>query len=598
MQKNINKGTPLSAGIGYGKCLLLEKQNISVFRMDLDSDQLEEEVQRFHTALEKTRIQLAGLKEQLTSRLGEGHGYIMDAQILMLEDQLLIGRTLEIIRNEKVNAEWALNETGSELANRFDSMKDKFWQERFSDVEDVIHRIQANLKQIDVHKVTEVDEEVIVFSYQLSPSDLVELNNAPVVGFVTEIGGKTSHTAIIARSLEMPAVTGMSDLISQVRSGQFVIVDGYEGIVILDPTPTQLREYQNKKRYYEEHSNLLISIKDRPAITKDGRKLIIQANIELPDDIDSAIKSGAQGIGIYRSEFLFLANPDSLPTEDQHFEVYKTLAERVYPHSAIVRTADLGAEKFTPAMAMGPNREPNPALGNRGIRFCLQKREMFKIQLRALLRASVFGRLKIMFPMISGLSELRQARTVLEEAKEELRLSKIDFNESISVGIMVEVPSAGLTADLLAQEVDFFSIGTNDLIQYLLAVDRNNDHLSYLYDPMHPTVIRLMKFIVDKAHEAGVKVGLCGEMASDPQYSLVLLGLGLDELSMNPVSIPLIKQIVRSVKYSDAREVFEHCLSLSTAQEINEYLLEKTNQFFPSGFFPSRGSILLKNDSL
>ena len=450
MQKNINKGTPLSAGIGFGKCLLLEKQSISVFRMDLDADQLEEEVQRFHSAIEKSRNQLAILKDQLTSRLGEGHGYIMDAQMLMLEDQLLLGSTLEIIQREKVNAEWALNETASELANRFDSMKDKFWQERFSDVEDVIHRIQANLTQINVHKVTEVDEEVIVFSYQLSPSDLVELNNAPVVGFVTELGGKTSHTAIIARSLEMPAVTGMNDLINQVRSGQFVIVDGYEGMVILDPTPTQLREYQNKKRYYEEHSNLLISIKDRPAITKDGRKLIIQANIELPDDIESAIKSGAQGIGIYRSEFLFLANPDALPTEEEHFQVYKTLAERVYPHSAIVRTADLGAEKFTPAMGMGPNREPNPALGNRGIRFCLQKREMFKIQLRALLRASVFGRLKIMFPMISGLSELRQARATLEEAKEELRLIKTDFNESISVGIMVEVPSAALTADLLA----------------------------------------------------------------------------------------------------------------------------------------------------
>jgi phosphotransferase system enzyme I (PtsI) len=595
MQKNINKGTPLSAGIGYGKCLLLEKQHISVFRMDLDADQVDEEIQRFHKALDKTRSQLALLKDQLSQRLGEGHSYIMDAQMLMLEDQLLLGSTLETIRKEKVNAEWALNETASELTSIFNNMKDKYWQERVSDVEDVIHRIQANLTQIDVHKVTEVDEEVIVFSYQLSPSDLVELNNAPVVGFVTELGGKTSHTAIIARSLEMPAVTGMSDLISQVRSGQFVIVDGYEGIVILDPTPTQLREYQNKKRYYEEHSNLLISIKDRPAITKDGRKLIIQANIELPDDIESAIKSGAQGIGIYRSEFLFLANPEALPTEDEHFEVYKTLAERVYPHSAIVRTADLGAEKFTPAMGMGVNREPNPALGNRGIRFCLQKREMFKIQLRALLRASVFGRLKIMFPMISGLSELRQARTILEEAKEELRVKKIDFNESISVGIMVEVPSAGLTADLLAQEVDFFSIGTNDLIQYLLAVDRNNDHLSYLYDPMHPTVIRLMKFIVDKAHEAGVKVGLCGEMASDPQYSMVLLGLGLDELSMNPVSIPLIKQIVRSVKYSDAREVFEHCLTLSTAQEINEYLLEKTNQFFPSGFFPSRGSAILQD---
>jgi phosphoenolpyruvate-protein phosphotransferase (PTS system enzyme I) len=453
----------------------------------------------------------------------------------------------------------------------------------------VINRVQANLAQINVHRVTEMDEDVIVLAYQLSPSDIVEMHESSLVGFVTEIGGKTSHTAIIARSLETPAITGIAELAS-IKSGQTIIVDGYEGLVIVEPTPTQIREYENKKRYYEEHANQLISIKDTPAITKDGRKLVIQANIELPEDLDSAIRSGAQGIGIYRSEFLYLSNPDALPTEDEHFAVYRVVAERVYPHSAIIRTADLGAEKFTPVMGM--HNEPNPALGLRGVRFCLKKREMFKTQLRALLRASTFGRLKIMFPMVSGLNELREAKSALEEAKEELRAMKVDFNENIAVGIMVEVPSAAMTADLLAGEVDFFSIGTNDLIQYLLAVDRNNDHLAYLYDPIHPGVIRIMKYVVDKAHEAGVKVGICGEMASDPQYLLILLGLGLDELSMNPVSIPLIKQMVRSLRYKDAREILEHCLTLSTAQEINEYLLEKTNQFFPSGFFASRGPML------
>lgn len=588
MKKNIFKGTALSPGIGIGKSLLLEKQLLPVFRLHLENEEVEAEIDRFNKALEKTRSQLSNLKDQLTAKIGEGHSYLMDVQMMMLKDDLLLANTTNTIRNEKVNAEWALNETASQLTNIFNNMKNEFFKERATDVEDVISRIQANLRQINVHKLTEVDEDAIVLAYQLTPSDIVEMNNTSVVGFVTELGGKTSHTAIIARSLETPAVTGIEEASKDIKSGQTLIVDGYEGIVIIDPTVTQLTEYENKKRYYEEHASLLISIKDRPAITKDGRKLVVQANIELPDELDTAIRSGAQGIGIYRSEFLYLSNPDALPTEEEHFSVYRTLAERVYPHSAIVRTADLGAEKFTPAMGM--QHEPNPALGIRGIRFCLRKKEMFKTQLRALLRASVFGRLKIMFPMVSGLNELREAKAAVEEAKEELRLEKQEFNESVAIGIMIEVPSAAMTADLLAPEVDFFSIGTNDLIQYLLAVDRNNDHLSYLYDPMHPTMIRLMKFVVDKAHEAGVKVGLCGEMASDPQYLMVLLGLGLDELSMNPVSIPLIKQIVRSIRYSDAREIFEHCLTLGTAQEINEYVLEKINQFFPSGFFPSRGS--------
>jgi len=589
MKKNTYKGTPISPGIGTGKVLLLEKQTLSVYRLTLQDDQIEPEVRRLQEALEKTRSQLHVLKDQLSAKLGEGHSYIIDVQIMMLDDNLLLGNTVDTIRRDKVNAEWALNETATKLTNVFDSMKDTYLRERGADVEDVINRVQANLAQLNVHRVTEMDEDVIVLAYQLSPSDIVEMHESSLVGFVTEIGGKTSHTAIIARSLETPAVTGISE-INGIKSGQTIIVDGYEGLVILEPTATQIREYENKKRYYEEHANQLISIKDKPAITKDGRKLTIQANIELPEDLDSAIRSGAQGIGIYRSEFLYLSNPDALPTEDEHFAVYRVVAERVYPHSAIIRTADLGAEKFTPVMGM--HNEPNPALGLRGVRFCIKKREMFKTQLRALLRASTFGRLKIMFPMVSGLNELREAKSALEEAKEELRVMKVDFNENIAVGIMVEVPSAAMTADLLAGEVDFFSIGTNDLIQYLLAVDRNNDHLAYLYDPIHPGVIRIMKYVVDKAHEAGVKVGICGEMASDPQYLLILLGLGLDELSMNPVSIPLIKQMVRSLRYKDAREILEHCLTLSTAQEINEYLLEKTNQFFPSGFFASRGPML------
>ncbi len=592
MRKNIYKGTPISPGIAMGRCLLLEKQRMPVFRLDLDDNQIEAEIGRLQQAIEKARIQLSTLKEQLSARLGNEHGYIMDVQLMMLSDNLLVGTTTEIIRDEKVNAEWALNETASRLTGIFNNMKDEYLRERVADVQDVIDRVQANLAQINVHQLNEFDEDVIILAYQMSPSDIVELNNTRVVGFATEMGGKTSHTAIIARSLETPAVAGIPGIGKVANSGEAIIVDGFEGMLIVDPTPTQRREYQNKKLYYEEHATLLMSVKDRPAITKDGRKVVIQANIELPEELENAIRSGAQGIGIYRSEFLYLSNPDRLPTEEEHFQVYRTLAEKAYPHSAIVRTADLGAEKFTPAMGMHP--EPNPALGLRGIRWCLQRKEIFKIQLRALLRASVYGRLKIMFPMVSGVNELREAKAVLEETKEELSLSKQELNESIAVGIMIEVPSAALAADVLAQEVDFFSIGTNDLIQYLLAIDRNNDHLSYLYDPIHPAVIRIMKYVVDKAHEAGVKVGMCGEMASDPQYLILLLGLGLDELSMNPVSIPLIKQMIRSLNYSDAREIFEHCLTLATAQDTNEYLLEKINQFFPSGFFASpRGSTML-----
>ena len=591
MKKNTYKGTAISAGIATGKCMMLERQNVPVFRLDLEEHEIEAEVGRIKEAIEKSRTQITALKEQLSARLGQEHSYIMDVQLMMLKDDLLVATAIDFVRKEKVNAEWALHETAAKLTSIFNNMKDGYIRERVVDVEDVVNRIQANIAQINVHHITEVEEDVIILAYQLSPSDIVEIHDSRVVGFVTELGGKTSHTAIIARSLETPAVAGIEDLGKVIKSGQTLIVDGYEGILIVDPTPTQQREYENKKRYYEEHATQLMLIKDRPAITKDRRKLVIQANIELPEDVDAAIRSGAEGIGIYRSEFLYLSNPDTLPTEEEHFDVYRALAEKVHPYSAIVRTADLGAEKFTPVMGM--HHEPNPALGLRGIRFCLQKKELFRIQLRALLRASVYGRLKIMFPMVSGVSELREAKAVLEEVKEQLTLEKKEFNENIAVGIMMEVPSAALSADVLAQEVDFFSIGTNDLIQYLLAIDRNNDHLSYLNDPLHPAVIRIMKYVVDKAHEAGVKVGLCGEMASDPQYLILLLGLGLDELSMNPVSIPLIKQMVRSLNYSEAKEVFEHCLTLATAQEINEYLLEKMNQFFPSGFFAARESKML-----
>jgi phosphoenolpyruvate-protein phosphotransferase (PTS system enzyme I) len=591
MKKNTYKGTPISQGIAIGKSLLLEKQDVPVYRIDLEDKAVECEVERLKESIEKSAAQIKLLKGQLSDRLGQEHSYIMDSQLLMLTDKLLVENTIDLIRKEKVNAEWALNETAAQWTNIFENIKDEYFKERVADVEDVIHRVQANLAQINVHNLARVDEDAVILSVQMAPSDIVELQNTRVVGFATKLGGKTSHTAIIARSLKVPAVTGIEGIDEIATSGQMLIVDGFEGIVIVAPTSTQLREYQNKKLYYEEHARVMLGQKELPAVSKDGRKIVVQANIELPEELEGAIRAGAQGIGLYRSEFLYLSNPDRLPSEEEHFVVYKNLAEKVYPNSAIVRTADLGAEKFTPAMGM--DHEPNPALGVRGIRFCLQRKEMFKTQLRALLRASTYGRLKIMFPMISSLSELREAKAVLEESKEDLRLRKIDFNENVAVGIMIEVPSAALAADLLAPEVDFFSLGTNDLIQYLLAIDRNNDRLSYLYDPLHPAVIRVMKYVVEKAHEVGVKVGLCGEVASDPQNLIVLMGLGLDELSMNPVSVPLIKHMIRSINYSDAREVFEHSLELSTAQEVNEYILEKVNQFFPSGFFASQGSTML-----
>lgn len=591
MKKNIYKGTPISSGIGIGKCLLLERQHYSVFRIDLEDKDIDPEIQRFEKAIDKTRSQLSILKEQLSARLGQEHAYILDVQMMMLGDNLLIGNTVDTIRREKVNAEWALTQATASLASVFGNMKDEYLRERVSDVEDLINRLQANLAQIDVHELAEVEEDVIIVAYQLSPSNIVEINAKNIAGFVTELGGKTGHTAIIARSLETSAVSGIQDVNEIVKSGQTLIVDGYEGILIVNPTPTQLKEYRNKSQYYEEHATILMSKKDLPAVTTDGRKVFIQANIELPDEVEAAVKSGAMGIGIYRSEFLYLSNPDRLPTEEEHFEVYRKVAEKVYPHSAIIRTADLGAEKFTPVMGM--SHEQNPALGLRGIRFCLKQKDLFKVQLRALLRASVYGRLKIMFPMVTMLGELREAKALIAEAKEELRREKLPFNEDMAVGIMVEVPGAAMATDLLAPEVDFFSVGTNDLIQYLLATDRNNDHLSYLYDPIHPAVIRCLNFVVEKAHVVGVKVGICGEMASDPQYLLLLIGLGFDELSMNPVSIPLIKQMIRAISYADAHQITAHCLTLATAQEINEYLLEKTNQFFPSGFFTSRAGRVL-----
>jgi len=576
MKKNTYKGTAISAGIATGKCMMLERQNVPVFRLDLEEHEIEAEVGRIKEAIEKSRTQITALKEQLSARLGQEHSYIMDVQLMMLKDDLLVATAIDFVRKEKVNAEWALHESAAKLTSIFNNMKDGYIRERVVDVEDVVNRIQANIAQINVHHITEVEEDVIILAYQLSPSDIVEIHDSRVVGFVTELGGKTSHTAIIARSLETPAVAGIEDLGKVIKSGQTLIVDGYEGILIVDPTPTQQREYENKKRYYEEHATQLMLIKDRPAITKDRRKLVIQANIELPEDVDAAIRSGAEGIGIYRSEFLYLSNPDTLPTEEEHFDVYRALAEKVHPYSAIVRTADLGAEKFTPVMGM--HHEPNPALGLRGIRFCLQKKELFRIQLRALLRASVYGRLKIMFPMVSGVSELREAKAVLEEVKEQLTLEKKEFNENIAVGIMMEVPSAALSADVLAQEVDFFSIGTNDLIQYLLAIDRNNEHVAKLFDPLHPPVLEALRLIVDAAHRHAKPVSVCGEAAGDPALTILLIAMRVDSLSVSAGDLPRVKWVIRTLSWTRANELWQQARTMEHASEIRQLMEQELAQ--------------------
>jgi phosphotransferase system enzyme I (PtsI) len=575
------KGIGVSPGIAIGRAVIIEKRVASVYRVPIRDEEVDGEVTRFLEALEKTRDELLELKQKVSRSMGDEYASIFDAHAMIVSDASFADKVVQKIEEEQVNAEWALSEVEEELQARFASFDDEYLRERVADVKDVTQRVLVNLQGIAHHDVSEITHDVIILADDLTPSDTIHFNRRPIVGFATEAGGRTSHTSIIAKSLFMPAVIGVPRLTKIVDNDELVIVDGYEGTVVVNPTQAMVSEYRGRVTRHEEQENKLLSNRNVSAVTKDNIQISLQANIELIEELEDAVKYGAEGIGLYRSEFLYISKSPLLPTEEEHFNVYRRLAESVAPNWCVIRTFDLGGKKV--AATITGKKEDNPVLGLRALRLCMRHRDMFKTQLRALLRASAFGKIKIMFPLVSGVQELRQVKTLVRELMTDLDAEKIAYNKDLKIGIMIEVPSAAVIADLLATEADFFAIGTNDLIQYSLAIDRANENVSYLYEPLHPALLRLIKGVIDAGKRAGIPVSMCGEMASDPIYAVILLGLGLEIFSMNPSNVPVVKDVIRNVRYRDCRRIAEIALQKKTAQEIEEFVIESVAMRFPQG---------------
>lgn len=578
----ILKGIPVSSGIGIGRAFLVDRRKIKVERYPIKTEDTDREIKRFHNALDLSKKQLIEIKEKLLRELADkGHANIVDVHLLILEDEMLIREAIKIVKHEHVNAEWALRTVLSQFINIFEGIEDPYMKERKSDIEHVGERILRNLVGKSISNIDALDKDVVVIAHDLSPADTAQMHRGKVLAFATDMGGRTSHTAITARSLEIPAVVGLENISATVKTGDPVIVDGNEGVVVINPAPEEFRTYLDRQKHHKYIVSELLRFKDQPAETLDGYQVELKANIEFFDEIPHVLSRGAEGIGLYRTEFLYM-NRKTLPTEEEHFQIYKKLAERISPYTAVIRTLDLGGDKID--SKLHETDEPNPVLGLRAIRFSLKHQDLFKLQLRAILRASAFGRLKILYPMISGVKELREANSILDSVKQGLSEKGIYFDENIQVGAMIEIPSAAMTVDLLAKEVDFFSIGTNDLIQYSIAIDRGNEHVAYLYEPLHPAVLRFIKHCVVAAHSQGIKAAMCGEMAGDPLCTLILLGLGLDELSMNASSLPVVKKIVRSVKYQQAADLSYRAMLLSSAEEIEDYVGKDMMRLFPEFF--------------
>ncbi|MCX7918893.1 MAG: phosphoenolpyruvate--protein phosphotransferase [bacterium] len=571
-------GIGVSPGVAIGKVFLLDSDRYFVPERKLSESEIADEISRFRQAVEQTKQQLMDLKTKVEKEIGATAAEIFATHLMLLEDPSLIQQTIERIRQDKTNAEYLFTQVLQKMIAVFAKMEDEYLRERATDLRDVGRRVISNLLGKERETLAKLEEEVIVVAYDLAPSDTASMVKEKVIGFATDTGSRTSHTAIMARALEIPAVVGLGNITASVKSGDTLIVDGSHGVVIVNPDPATLAEYQEKQRRYILFERELEKIKGLPAETTDGYRVTIAANIELPEEIEHVKKHGADGVGLYRTEFLYMNRPD-FPSEEEQFEAYRVVAESLAPQPVIIRTIDLGGDKFISQLDMPA--EMNPFLGCRAIRFCLERPDVFKTQLRAIVRASMFGSVKIMFPMISGVKELRAALSILDETKRELAAEGVEYDQNLQVGVMIEIPSAAMTADILAKEVDFFSIGTNDLIQYTLAVDRVNERIAHLYDPLHPAILRFIKWVIDAGHNAGIWVGMCGEMASDPMFTMILLGLGLDEFSMGPVAIPGIKKIIRSVSMQESKELARTVFNLSTADEIREYLQRRVSQILP-----------------
>lgn len=563
------KGIGASPGVALGKALVVEHSELVIEKKSIDN--VEAEIAKLEDAVAVSKEELVKVKEKASEELGAEEAEIFEAHLLVLEDPELIGSAIDKIKTESVNAEYALNEIKEMFVSMFESMDNEYMKERAADIKDVTNRILRHILGIKVVDLSALSEEVVLIAHDLTPSDTATMNKKMVLGFLTDIGGRTSHTAIMSRTLEIAAIVGLNDITSKVKDGDFVVFNGDTGEVIVNPDEETINKYTELKAKYEDERKALQLLKGKPSVTLDGKHVELAGNIGTPNDIEGLIKNDAEGVGLYRTEFLYM-DRDSFPTEEIQYEAYKAVLEGMDGKPIVIRTLDIGGDKELSYLSMEP--EMNPFLGYRAIRLCLDRKDIFKTQLRALYRASIHGRLRIMFPMISSLEELLQAKEVVKEVLAELDSEGVAYAKDVEIGMMIEVPSAAVISDVLAKHVDFFSIGTNDLIQYTCAVDRMNQKISYLYNQFNPAVLRLIKTVIDNAHKEGKWAGMCGESAGD-QMIPILLGMGLDEFSMSPISILPARKLITSVKESDMKKLADDVLNMGTAEEIKSYI-EKT----------------------
>ncbi len=574
MTKKIDKkelrGIAVSPGVAIGRAFVFMREDSFLVPLrKVKKNELGDEIARLEDAITRTRAEILGIRKKLSGQTGGEHSDIFNAHLLILEDRTLIEDVIAHIKNHQAAAEHSFSTVIQKYFQAFSKIDDEYLRERVADIKDVSRRLLHNLHGEKKNVLEHLEDEVILIAHDLSPSDTASMDKEKVRAFVTEIGGPTSHTAILGRSMEIPAIVGLDRVTQEVKTGDRVIVDGTHGVVIVNPDKKVIDEYTKYGKQFTATITELDKLRDLPAETTDGRHIVVASNIEFGDEIPSVLSHGSEGVGLYRTEYLFMNRKD-LPDEEEQFQAYKEAAQKIAPHPVIIRTLDLGGDKFLSSLDVP--REMNPFLGWRAIRFCLTRVDVFKNQLRAVLRASAYGHLRLMYPMISNVQELRMSNKVLEECREELRKEKKKFDPKMEVGAMIEIPSAAITSDVLAQEADFFSIGSNDLIQYSLAVDRVNEKIAYLYEPTHPAILRLIQQVITNGHNAKRWVGCCGEMASDVAIAVLLVGLGIDELSISPFVLPKVKKVIRAVSLKQAQTIAAKALQFHTGSEVRTYI--------------------------